>query len=210
MPKRLLDASAYACLHMSLPSRKRTRVNGAERGDKEVSAAERRRALVRGRKMMWLAGVGFSVAILLLSVEFMRRQGIDPGTWLSRTWALIAAIPLPFLVAALLMKVSEVALNAFAWMNSLRAAFPAERISYRQMFGVVQGGVQPCHQLSVQGVAAPGAIQGPRLDVVAPVHEQVAHPAVPVSDEAAARSAARWILPLGVFGSESTKLTRRG
>lgn len=125
---------------MALSSWKSAPVNRSERND-EMSVADRRRAQVRGRKVLWLAGVALSVAVLLLSVEFLRRQGIDPWTWLTRVWSLIAAIPLPFLVAALAMKISEVALNAFAWMNSLRAAFPAERITYRQMFGVVQGGV---------------------------------------------------------------------
>jgi hypothetical protein len=90
---------------------------------------------------MWLAGLIVSMLVLLLSLEFVRRQGLDPWTWLARVWVLIAAIPLPFLLVALVMKLSEVALNAFAWMNSLRAAFPDERVTYRQMFGVVQGGV---------------------------------------------------------------------
>lgn len=98
-------------------------------------------ALRRKRAIMWVVSIGVGVAVLLGSLEFLRRQGLDPATWLANIWVLIAAIPLPFLLLALLMKVTEVALNAFAWMISLRAAFPNERITYRQMFGVVQGGI---------------------------------------------------------------------
>ena len=95
----------------------------------------------RKRTLMWLASIGVGLVVLLGSLEFLRRQGLEPTTWLADVWVLIVAIPLPFLLVALLMKVTEVSLNAFAWMISLRAAFPGERITYRQMFGVVQGGI---------------------------------------------------------------------
>lgn len=104
-------------------------------------SAASHRELRRKRTVMWLASIAVGLAALLGSLEFLRRQGLDPATWLADVWVLIVAIPLPFLLLALLMKVTEVSLNAFAWMISLRAAFPGERITYRQMFGVVQGGI---------------------------------------------------------------------
>jgi hypothetical protein len=42
---------------------------------------------------------------------------------------------------ACLLKASEVSLNAAAWTTVLRAAYPEERIGFRQTLGVVQGGV---------------------------------------------------------------------
>lgn len=100
-----------------------------------------RAAARRKRALMWLASIGVGVAVLVGSLAFLQKQGLEPSAWLADVWVLIAAIPLPFLLVALLMKLTEVALNAFAWMISLRAAFPDQRITYRQMFGVVQGGI---------------------------------------------------------------------
>lgn len=95
----------------------------------------------RRRRLVWLASVLLSVVVLVAAIIFIQRQGLDPGTWLSTVWVLIAAIPLPFVLLALTLKVTEVALNAYAWSISLRAAFPDERITFRQVFGAVQGGV---------------------------------------------------------------------
>jgi hypothetical protein len=95
----------------------------------------------RGRSLRWLAGVALSVAVLLASIAFIQRQGIDAGSWLSSIWLLIVAVPLPFLILALVLKASEVALNAVAWAVVLRAALPGEKIAFRQTLGVVQGGV---------------------------------------------------------------------
>ena len=99
------------------------------------SAARWRRAAI------WLASVALSVVVLLASLEFLRRQGLDPRAWLASIWALIAAIPLPFVILALTLKVAEVSLNAFAWTTVLRASFPEMQVSFRQTLGVVQGGV---------------------------------------------------------------------
>lgn len=95
----------------------------------------------RKRRIIWLLSVLISVVVLLASVVFVQRQGLDPWAWLASVWVLIVAIPLPFVVVALTLKLSEVALNAFAWTISLRAAFPEDRITFRQVFGAVQGGV---------------------------------------------------------------------
>jgi hypothetical protein len=81
------------------------------------------------------------VVVLVASIEFVRRQGLDPWTWFADVWVLIAGIPAPFVIVACLLKASEVSLNAAAWRNVLRAAYPEERIAFRQTLGVVQGGV---------------------------------------------------------------------
>ena len=100
-----------------------------------------RPAAVRRRAAIWAAGVVAGIAVLTLSLAFVRSQGIDLGAWLSEIWVLIAAIPAPFVIAACALKASEVALNAVAWTTVLRAAYPDERITFRQTLGVVQGGV---------------------------------------------------------------------
>lgn len=130
----------------------------------------------RKRAIMWLASIGVGLAVLLGSLEFLRRQGIEPASWLANIWVLMVAIPLPFLLLALLMKVTEVALNAFAWMISLRAAVPNERITYRQMFGVVQGGIAMTSLIPPKfgGVALLGLYR-------------VAFPALPIATVLAAR-----------------------
>src|SRR4029453_11446630 len=46
-----------------------------------------------------------------------------------------------FVILACALKAAEVSLNAAAWRTVLRAAFPEERIGFRQTLGVVQGGV---------------------------------------------------------------------
>jgi hypothetical protein len=95
----------------------------------------------RRRAAIWAAGVALGIVVLALSIAFVRAQGIDLGTWLSEVWVLIAAIPAPFVIVACALKASEVALNAAAWTTVLRAAYPGERITFRQTLGVVQGGV---------------------------------------------------------------------
>lgn len=107
---------------------------GAEHVPSRAEALRRRTAL-------WAAGVAFSIAIFLGSLEFLQRQGIDPRGWFAEVWVLIAAIPLPFVVLALTFKAAEVSLNAAAWKTVLRAAYPSETITFRQTLGVVQGGV---------------------------------------------------------------------
>lgn len=103
--------------------------------------SQRPRAQHRKRVAIWLASVGFSLLVLLASFEFMRRQGLDPWTWLASIWVLVAAIPLPFIVVALSLKAGEVSLNALAWSTVLRAAYPEQTFTFRQTLGVVQGGV---------------------------------------------------------------------
>jgi hypothetical protein len=82
-----------------------------------------------------------SIVVLVGSLEFVRRQGLDPWTWFSDVWVLIASIPAPFVILACTLKATEVSLNAVAWRTVLRAAYPEEAIGFRQTLGVVQGGV---------------------------------------------------------------------
>jgi hypothetical protein len=89
----------------------------------------------------WAAGVVLGIVVLVASIEFVRRQGLDPWTWFSNVWVLIAAIPAPFVILACTLKAAEVGLNAAAWKTVLRAAYPEEGIGFRQTLGVVQGGV---------------------------------------------------------------------
>jgi hypothetical protein len=89
----------------------------------------------------WAAGVVLGIVVLVASIEFVRRLGLDPWTWFANVWVLIASIPAPFVILACLLKASEVSLNAAAWTTVLRAAYPEESIRFRQALGVVQGGV---------------------------------------------------------------------
>jgi uncharacterized membrane protein YbhN (UPF0104 family) len=103
--------------------------------------ATERGETARKRAMIRIATIALGVAVLLASIAFVRRQSLDPWTWFAEVWVLIAAIPLPFVVLALTFKATEVSLNAFAWKTVLRAAYPDQQITFRQMLGVVQGGV---------------------------------------------------------------------
>ena len=105
--------------------------------------ARPRSTLPAGTKRIasWAAGVVLGIVVLVASIEFVRRQGLDPWTWFADVWVLIASIPAPFVIVACLLKASEVSLNAAAWTTVLRAAFPEEGIGFRQALGVVQGGV---------------------------------------------------------------------
>jgi hypothetical protein len=87
------------------------------------------------------AGITLGVVVLLTSIEFVRRQGLDPWMWFADIWVLIAGIPAPFVILACTLKAAEVSLNAAAWRTVLRAAYPGEGIGFRQTLGVVQGGV---------------------------------------------------------------------
>jgi hypothetical protein len=89
----------------------------------------------------WAAGIVLGVVVLVASIEFLGRQGLDPWTWFADVWVLIASIPAPFVILACLLKACEVSLNAAAWTTVLRAAYPEEGIGFRQALGVVQGGV---------------------------------------------------------------------
>ena len=89
----------------------------------------------------WAAGVVLGIVILVASIEFVGRQGLDPWSWFADVWVLIAGIPAPFIIVACMLKATEVSLNAVAWRTVLRAAYPEEGIRFRQTLGVVQGGV---------------------------------------------------------------------
>ncbi len=93
------------------------------------------------RLASWIAGVLLGVVVLVASIEFVRRQGLDPWTWFADVWVLIAGIPAPFVIVACMLKATEVSLNAAAWTTVLRAAYPEEGIGFRQALGAVQGGV---------------------------------------------------------------------
>ena len=89
----------------------------------------------------WAAGIVLSIVVLLASIEFLHRQGLDPWTWFADVWVLIASIPAQFVILACVLKACEVSLNAAAWTTVLRAAYPHQGIGFRQALGVVQGGV---------------------------------------------------------------------
>ncbi len=93
------------------------------------------------RLASWAAGVVLGVVVLVASIEFLRRQGLDPWTWFADVWVLIASIPAPFVIVACMLKGAEVSLNAAAWKTVLRAAYPGEGIGFAQILAVVQGGV---------------------------------------------------------------------
>jgi uncharacterized membrane protein YbhN (UPF0104 family) len=89
----------------------------------------------------WAAGVVLGIIVLVASIEFVGRLGLDPWTWFADIWVLIAGIPAPFVILACTLKAAEVSLNAVAWRTVLRAAYPEDGIGFRQTLGVVQGGV---------------------------------------------------------------------
>jgi hypothetical protein len=124
----------------SHPSLQRPDSLSAGRSDK---SAQPRLPLPAGTKRIasWAAGVVLGVVVLVASIEFVRRQGLDPWTWFADVWVLMAGIPAPFVIVACVLKASEVSLNAAAWRTVLRAAYPEERIGFRQALGAVQGGV---------------------------------------------------------------------
>jgi Lysylphosphatidylglycerol synthase TM region len=107
----------------------------------ETAQVERRRAAATKRIASWAAGVVLGIVVLVSSIEFIRRQGLDPWTWFADVWVLIATIPAPFVIVACALKAAEVSLNAAAWRTVLRAAYPEQGIGFRQTLGVVQGGV---------------------------------------------------------------------
>jgi hypothetical protein len=108
---------------------------------RETARVEPPRAAATKRIASWAAGVVLGIVVLVSSIEFVRRQGLDPWTWFADVWVLIAAIPAPFAAAACALKAAEVSLNAAAWRTVLRAAYPEQAIGFRQTLGVVQGGV---------------------------------------------------------------------
>lgn len=93
------------------------------------------------RRFLWLGGGVLLLGLLVIAAEYLRRQGADPRIWLGEVWGTMMAVPLRFLFIAMALKLACVALDAFAWMTTLRAAFPDRQITFRQVFGIVQGGV---------------------------------------------------------------------
>ena len=93
------------------------------------------------RRFLWLGGSVLLVGLLIVVAEFLRRQGADPRVWLGEVWGTMMAAPPRFLLIAMALKLACVALDSFAWMVTLRAAFPGRPITFRQVFGIVQGGV---------------------------------------------------------------------
>src|SRR5215207_1096999 len=107
----------------------------------EPARVDRRDAPTTKRVAIWASGVVVGIVVLMASIEFVHRQGLDPWTWFAAIWVLIATIPAPFVILACTLKATEVSLNAVAWRIVLRAAYPEEEIGFRQTLGVVQGGV---------------------------------------------------------------------
>lgn len=93
------------------------------------------------RRFLWLGGAVLLIGLAYIAADYLRRQGGDPRAWLGEVWGTMMAVPLRFLLLAMALKVTCVALDSFAWMITLRAAFPDRVITFRQVFGIVQGGV---------------------------------------------------------------------
>lgn len=93
------------------------------------------------RKVVWFGVAALLLALVVLGSEYVRRQGGDPRAWLGEVWGTMMAAPPRFLLIAMALKLACVALDSFAWMITMRAAFPGRAISFRQVFGIVQGGV---------------------------------------------------------------------
>lgn len=93
------------------------------------------------RRFLWFGGSVLLVGLVLFAVDYLRRQGSDPRVWLGEVWSTMVAVPPRFLLIAMALKLACVALDSFAWMVTLRAAFPDRHITFRQVFGIVQGGV---------------------------------------------------------------------
>ena len=81
-------------------------------------------------------GVVLGIVVLVASIEFVRRQGLDPWTWFANVWVLIASIPAPFVIMACTLKAAEVSLNAAAWRTVLRAAYPQEGLGSARRLGL--------------------------------------------------------------------------
>ena len=92
----------------------------------------------RGRRLVkvfaWLAGVALAVAILGL-------LGVDVVGWFDQTWDALTGIGLGYLAAGWSLQTLQTTLTALAWYFILRAAYPDDRVLYRQVLAAYATGV---------------------------------------------------------------------
>jgi hypothetical protein len=70
----------------------------------------------------------------------MEHAGSVAG-WIHQVAGQIRSISLPILLLALALHTCEMLLNALAWRNILRRAYPHSHVSYRVVLGGYGGGV---------------------------------------------------------------------
>jgi hypothetical protein len=121
-------------MHPSCATRRTRGISSPEEGSAHRMTDSRQRFL-------WLGGSLLLLCLIVFAAEYLRRQSTDPRAWLGEVWGTMMAVPVRFLLIAMVLKLACVALDAFAWMITLRAAFPDREIRFRQVFGIVQGGV---------------------------------------------------------------------
>src|SRR5215217_3927594 len=90
------------------------------------------------QRSLWLGGSVILLGLFILAAAYLRRQETDPRIWLGEVWGTIREVPPRFLLIAMALKLACVALDSFAWMITLRAAFPDRIITFRQVFGIIQ------------------------------------------------------------------------
>lgn len=84
-------------------------------------------------------GVGTNVALAPAAAVAANVFG-DLWDWISDVIARIGDVPFHFLALALALKTAESAFIALGWRNILRAAYPAEALSFKTAWGASQGG----------------------------------------------------------------------
>ena len=82
----------------------------------------------------WLAGIALVVALLEL-------LGVDVRGWFSDLWDALTEIPLRYQLAGWSVQTVQTALTALAWYSILRAGFPGDKVSYRQVLAAYATGV---------------------------------------------------------------------
>jgi len=75
----------------------------------------------------------------------------DSSGWLADVVAQVGSVSVPLLVLALALQSGQTLLNAGAWWNVLRAAYPAAPPAYRQVLGAYGGGIALNVVLPAQG-----------------------------------------------------------
>jgi uncharacterized membrane protein YbhN (UPF0104 family) len=75
----------------------------------------------------------------------------DSSGWLADVVAQVGSVSVPLLVLALALQSGQTLLNAGAWGNVLRAAYPAAPPAYRQVLGAYGGGIALNVVLPAQG-----------------------------------------------------------
>jgi uncharacterized membrane protein YbhN (UPF0104 family) len=94
--------------------------------------------------------VKVSLWLLLVAgiVLLLERLGVDVGGWLSGMWRSIDAIPVRYLILAIVVQTAQIALTSVAWLYILRAAYPETHIKFAPVLtgyavGAALNGVLP-------------------------------------------------------------------